>query len=71
MVAELKEHIPRRCQLKSQMTADEAQYRADQLFAEAQRLPVGNGRTAILKEACDYRMLAEMKRVMPPPARTE
>lgn len=49
------------------MTAEEAQARADQLMASAELLPVGNARTRVLKEACDYRMLAEMKRMIAAP----
>jgi hypothetical protein len=48
------------------LTAEEAAERAQQLFAGANLLPVGNARTRMLKEACDYRMLAEMKRAMAP-----
>lgn len=51
------------------LSAEEAQVRAQQLFATAQSLPIGNARTAVLKEACDYRMLAEMKRLMQAPDR--
>ncbi len=51
----------------SPMSFEEAQARASELFADALRMPVGNARTATLKEACDYRMLAEMKRLMSPP----
>lgn len=46
------------------MSAEECAQRAADLFAKAERVPHGKGRSAILKEACDFRMLAEMKRIM-------
>ncbi len=49
------------------MTVEDAQARADELFASARLLPVDNARTDVLKEACDFRMLAEMKRLMTSP----
>lgn len=61
--------IRRRKNLNPQITCEEAKARAEHLFASAELLPVGNTRTAVLKEACDYRMLAEMKRIIAAPKR--
>ena len=49
------------------ITAEEAQARADHLFASVEMLPVGNARTAVLKEAASFRALAEIKRVLASP----
>ena len=55
---------------KRPLSAEECAERAAELFAEAYRMPPGTARQSILKEACDYRMLAEMKRMMPPKGRS-
>jgi hypothetical protein len=47
--------------------AAQARERARELFDSANLQPVGNARTAVLKEACDYRILAEMKRMIGTP----
>jgi hypothetical protein len=57
----------RKRQFNAHMTAEEARTRAEELFASAELLPVGNTRNAVLKEACDFRMLAEMKRIIAAP----
>lgn len=52
------------------MTAEDSAKQAAELFARASRMPHGDARDAIVKKACDFRMLAEMKRVMATPRRT-
>lgn len=44
--------------------AEDAQKRADDLFAEADTMRQGAAREAVFEEACNYRVLAEMKRMM-------
>lgn len=52
---------------KTFMTAQECAQRAADLFADAYKREPGTARQSILKEACDYRMLAEIKRLISMP----
>jgi hypothetical protein len=47
------------------MTAEECRQRAADLFAVAYEMKPGTARQSTLKDACDYRMLAEMKTGLP------
>lgn len=49
------------------MTAQDAKARADELFAAAEAMQPGTERQSVLKQACDYRWLAEMKAMMSAP----
>lgn len=49
------------------MSADECAQRAADLFASAYGMKPGTARQSAIKEACDYRMLAEMKRIIAAP----
>lgn len=51
------------------MSAAECAQRAADLFAAAYAMDIGAARQGVLKEACDYRMLAEMKQIMAAPKR--
>jgi hypothetical protein len=48
---------------KSYMTSEECRQRAAYLFATAYEMKPGTARQSTLKDACDYRMLAEMKKL--------
>lgn len=52
----------------SYMTAQDARARADELFAAAEAMQPGPLRQSMLKQACDYRWLAEMKAMMAEPS---
>ncbi len=52
---------------RTYLTADECAQHAADLFARAYEMTPGTARQSTLREACDYRMLAEMKRVMAVP----
>jgi hypothetical protein len=53
---------------KTFLTAEECAQRAADLFADAQTMAPGTARQSVLKEACQYRMLGEMKRLISNPA---
>ena len=46
------------------LSVEEAQPRAAELFAQAATTPPGAVRQSVFKEACDYHILAEMKRLV-------
>lgn len=50
-------------------SAADAQRYAEELFAVAEAMAPGTARQSVLKEACDYRWLAEMKRLVEKPTR--
>lgn len=52
---------------KRYMSAEECQQRAADLFATAHEMKPGAEHQSAIKEACDFRMLAEMKRLMAVP----
>lgn len=52
---------------KTFLTAEECAQRAADLFTDAYAMKPGTARQSVLKEACDYRMLAEMKRLIAAP----
>lgn len=63
-MGELKTFKTRDRSPKTFMTAEECAQRAADLFATAENMEPGTARQSVMKDACDYRMLAEMKRMM-------
>lgn len=62
---QLKQIRPRDRTPKTYMSAEECRQKAADLFALAYEMKPGNARQSTLKDACDYRMLAEMKQLFP------
>lgn len=52
---------------KAYMSAEDCAQKAADLFAAADAMEPGAARQGVLKDACDYRMLAEMKRMIAAP----
>jgi hypothetical protein len=66
VMGQLKPYQSRSREKTKVLSAEECRQRANELFASAEEMAPGSGRQSTLKEACDYRMLAELKSYVPP-----